>query len=91
MSQFESVNELIKDLIIPIVVVNCFSIGFLIKNSIPSIPNNKIPLIVSAVGILYNIWLNNFEITPKVFIEGLVSGMASTGAFELLKNLNFFT
>lgn len=87
MSEFNCVNDFVTTLVIPAVVVNCFAVGVLIKTSVPCISNEKIPLVVALIGILYNIWLNNWSITPQIFVEGLVSGLASTGSFELLKNL----
>lgn len=87
MSEFNCVNDFITNLVIPAVVINCFAIGFLIKTSLAFIPNDKIPLIVAVAGIFYNSWMNNWDFTPKVFIEGVVSGLASTGSFELIRNL----
>lgn len=87
MSKFNRVNDFVTTLVIPVVVINCLSIGFLIKTSLTFIPNDKIPLIVVVAGIFYNSWINNWTLTPKVFIEGVVSGLASTGSFELIRNL----
>lgn len=89
MSKYECVDNFASNLVIPSIVINCFAIGFLIKTSLAFIPNDKIPLIVSIAGILYNSWLNNWSFTPQVFIEGVVSGLASTGSFELIRNLGF--
>ena len=60
--------------------------GFLIKNAVKIIPNRYIPLICAAVGVGINIWIN-MRITPCIFIQGLISGVAATGMFEMVRNL----
>lgn len=86
MCKFENVNELAKNLIVPSVATSCFCVGLIVKYSLDFIDNNKIPLIVGAFGIFFNVWLNDWKLTPKILSEGLISGWASTGLFEVLKN-----
>lgn len=43
-------------------------------------------LFVALLGLLFNIWVNNLNITPLV-LQGLASGLASTGTFELIKGI----
>lgn len=81
------VNESLEELIIPLNITNCMCIGYLIKNSLDFVDNKYIPLIVAIVGTIFNIWLNNWEVTPKTIVSGLVTGLSSTGAFELGKNI----
>lgn len=64
----------------------CLSIGFLIKNSLPNIPNRLIPLISGVLGIFFNIWLNNWNVSPEIIVCGLISGLSSCGTFDLMKN-----
>lgn len=69
-----------------IVCGTCFGIGIILKNSLDFIPNKYIPLINGILGIILNVWLNNWELTPQTIFGGLVSGLSSTGIFETLKN-----
>lgn len=65
----------------------CIAVGFIIK----TVTNNQtvhrfIPLIVGILGVLIATW-DAFAFTPEVLAQGLISGLASTGCYELFKNL----
>ncbi len=79
--------EVLNDYLVAIVMAICFSIGYIIKNSLDFIPNKYIPLIMGITGILLNTWLNAWSFTPQVLLGGLASGLASTGAFEMVRHL----
>lgn len=64
----------------------CFCLGVAIKNSLDFIPNKYIPLIMAGVGILTNVWLNQWSVTPEIVLGGLVSGLSATGTWELFRN-----
>ena len=71
-----------------IVLIPCLAallVGYLVKHTIPKISNRFIPLICAVVGLLINMWVN-MAVTPCVLVEGLVSGIAATGMFEMVKN-----
>ena len=72
-----------------IIIVPCAAalvIGFLIKHAIPAIPNRFIPLICAVIGLGVNIWVN-LSVSPEILVTGLVSGVAATGMFEMVRNL----
>lgn len=79
--------EILNDYIVIVVMAICLCVGFIIKNSLDFIPNKYIPLIMGALGIVLNVWLNEWVFTPAILLGGLASGLASTGAFEAVKNL----
>lgn len=79
--------EILNDYIVIVVMAICLCVGYIIKNSLEFIPNKYIPLIMGLLGIVLNVWLNNWAFTPTVLLGGLASGLASTGAFEAVKNL----
>lgn len=80
--------EILNEYIVIMVMAICFCAGYIIKNAIPSEGINKyIPLIMGVLGIVLNVWLNEWAFTPVILLGGLASGLASTGAFELVKNL----
>lgn len=78
--------EMLTEYVVLVVVAICLAIGFVIKNSLDIIPNKYIPLIMAVLGVLLNVWLNTGAFTPEILLGGLASGLASTGAFELIKN-----
>lgn len=72
---------------IPLIVGICLCVGYIIKNLIPSDSINKfIPLIMGILGVLLNFWVNQ-QFTAEVLLGGLFSGLASTGLYELFRNL----
>lgn len=79
--------EILNDYIVVLVVGICLSIGYIIKNSFSFIPNKYIPLIMGVLGVVLNTWLNGWGFTPEILLGGLASGLASTGAFELVRNI----
>ena len=72
---------------IPVIVGICMCVGYIIKHLIPTDKINRfIPLIVGTLGVLLNMWLK-FGISPEILLEGLVSGLSSTGLYELVDKL----
>ena len=71
-----------------VVVGICLCVGYIIKNSLDFIPNKYIPLIMGILGLIINILINlSTGITAEVVLGGLFSGLASTGLYEMFRNL----
>ena len=71
-----------------IVVGICLCVGYIIKNSLDFIPNKYIPLIMGVLGLVINILINlSTGISAEVVLGGLFSGLASTGLYEMFRNL----
>ncbi|HBI73210.1 MAG TPA: holin [Lachnospiraceae bacterium] len=79
--------EIISQYVVLVVLGICLCLGYVIKHSISFIPNKFIPLILAITGIILNIWINDWTITPEIILGGMASGLASTGAFELVRNI----
>lgn len=79
--------EFLSRYVVLVVLGICLCLGYIIKHSISFIPNKFIPLILAIVGIILNIWINDWTITPEILLGGMASGLASTGAFELVRNV----
>lgn len=65
----------------------CLCIGYAIKTSLDFIDNKYIPLIMLIIGTVINVLLNYRNINGTVFLEGMISGLASTGLYEAMRNL----
>ena len=76
----------LNEYFIPVIVGICLCIGYVIKTSIPKVDNSLIPMILSILGLLINIWINS-SINPSIVLGGLFSGLASTGLHQMFKNL----
>jgi hypothetical protein len=79
--------DILSQYVVLVVAGICFAVGYVIKNSLAFIPNKYIPLIMAVLGVILNVWLNHWQFTPQILLGGLASGLASTGAFELVRNL----
>ena len=77
----------LSNYIVLVVLGICLCVGYVIKNSLDFIPNKYIPLIMLILGTTINILINIPNITADVILGGMVSGLASTGCYELVKNL----
>lgn len=65
----------------------CLCVGYVIKNAIPGQKINRfIPLIMAVLGSFCNLWLCHFTLTPQTLLIGMLSGLSSTGVYELFRN-----
>jgi hypothetical protein len=79
--------EFLQDYIVLIVLGICLCVGFIVKNLIATDKVNKfIPLIVGVLGVVLNVWVNGWQFSPEILLGGLLSGLASTGMYELFRN-----
>lgn len=75
--------EFLNNYIVLVVVAICLCVGYVLKNVVTSERVNRfIPLVMAALGILLNLWVNRFSFTPEVLLGGMLSGLASTGLYE---------
>lgn len=71
-----------------IVVGICLCVGYMIKTGFDKIPNKYIPLIVGILGLIIKISMSlTTGINAEIVLSGLFSGLASTGLYEVFKNL----
>ena len=78
--------EFLNDYMVLAVIGICLCVGYVIKHVITSNAVNKfIPLIMAALGVFINIWINGFTISPEILLAGMASGLASTGMHQVFK------
>nr|DAI13180.1 MAG TPA: holin [Caudoviricetes sp.] len=66
----------------------CLCVGYVIKNIWNNNDFNKfIPLIMLVLGTILNVLANLNSINLEVILCGMFSGLASTGLYEMFKNL----
>ena len=78
--------EALSEYVVVIVMAICLAVGYIIKHFLP-LDNKWISLIMGALGIVLNIWVSGLVFTPQILLGGIASGLAATGAFELIKNM----
>ena len=70
-----------------IIVRICLCVGYILKNAVTTDKINRfIPLIMGVLGVLLSLWINK-ALTPEILLIGLISGLASTGLYEMFRNL----
>lgn len=79
--------EILAQYVVVLIVAICLAFGYIIKHSLNFIPNKYIPLIMAITGVILNVWLNQWSFSPQILLGGMASGLASTGAFELVRNI----
>lgn len=76
--------EMFTTYIVPVIVGICLIVGYLFKN-FTGADNRYIPLVVTMLGVVLAVWMNWPAITAEIILGGAVSGLASTGMHQLLK------
>ena len=66
---------------VPIVIVACLIVGYIIKTSLDFIPNKYIPLILAILGAIV-CCVANTSIDLNTIVYGAFSGLASTGLHQ---------
>ena len=79
--------EILSEYIVALVMAICLGVGYIIKHSLSFVPNKYIPLIMAVLGVVINVWVNDFSFTPQILLSGIASGLAATGAFEAVRNI----
>lgn len=66
----------------------CLCVGFALKTAFAGFPNKYIPLAALTMGCIINILISlETGINAVVVLGGMISGLASTGLYEMLRNL----
>lgn len=80
--------EILSKYVVAVVLAICLCLGYIIKHSISFIPNKYIPLIMAVIGTILNVWISGWAFSPEILLGGMASGLASTGAHELIRNIS---
>lgn len=78
--------EILSQFVVIAIMAICLCVGYIIKQSLDFIPNKYIPLIMGVLGVVLAVlYFKSFDV--EILLKGLASGLASTGAFEMQRNL----
>ncbi|MBR3844728.1 MAG: holin [Clostridia bacterium] len=76
--------EFLENYVVLAVLGVCLCVGYVLKHLVPGDTINRyIPLVMAVMGALLNIWASGWAVTPNILLGGMVSGLASTGMYEL--------
>ena len=78
----ENILENTQEFVVPIIVLACLVIGYVIKHTpyLDKIANAYIPLIVTVLGAILGVVTSG--LTIEAVIYGAISGLASTGLHQ---------
>lgn len=80
--------EFLKEYLVLVVLGICLCAGYILKHLVPTQKINRfIPLMMGALGVILNLWLSGWVLTPQVLLGGLASGLAATGVHQAAKGL----
>lgn len=80
--------EILKEYLIVTIVLICLVVGYILKNIITTDKINKfIPLIMAVLGVILSLWMHSWKFTPDILLAGLISGLASSGAYDGFKGI----
>lgn len=65
----------------------CLCVGFALKEAFTWFQNKYIPLTMLILGTIIAITTHIGNMDAKVILSGMISGLASTGLYEMMKNL----
>lgn len=72
----------------PVILGICLLVGYALKEAFDKFPNRYIPLAALSCGMLLAVILHlQSGINAEVILGGMISGLASTGLYEMLRNL----
>lgn len=77
--------EFLNEYMMPVILGICLCVGYIVKQWVSDVDNKYIPTIVTVLGVISSAWISNWAITPEVILTGMISGLASTGMHQLLK------
>lgn len=73
----------LTDYIVLVVVGICLCVGYILKNAIPKLDNRYIPAVMGVLGVVIVFWIHG-TLTSELLLQGLASGLASTGLHQVL-------
>ncbi len=80
--------EILKDYLIVTIVLICLVVGYILKNIVTTDKINKfIPLVMAVLGVVLSLWMHSWKFTPDILLAGLISGFASSGAYDGFKGI----
>lgn len=79
--------EFLSDYMVPVIVGICLCVGYIVKRWVKDVDNKFIPTLCAVLGVLLAVWMGWGNLTPEVLLQGMVSGLASTGLHQAFTQL----
>ena len=76
----------ITNLYIPVVMVICLCVGYILKHWMKDLDNKVIPTILALLGAVLAC-MTAWDISVELMASGMVTGLASTGLHQAFKQI----
>lgn len=70
---------------IPVIMGICLCAGYIVKHWVADADNRIIPTLCAALGVVLAVWMHWPAVTPEVLLQGMASGLASTGLHQAVR------
>lgn len=70
----------LTELFVPVVLIACLCLGYILKKTFDFVPNKYIPTILAVVGAGLTVLVNGLTVDAVVY--GALTGLASTGLHQ---------
>lgn len=77
-------TDYINGLFIPIILVFCLCLGYIMKHWIRDVDNKYIPTLLAILGAAAAC-LINYNVSFELITRGMLTGLASTGLHQMFK------
>lgn len=75
----------LSDFMMPVIIGLCLCVGYIVKHWIKDVDNKVIPSLCAILGVGFAVWIHWGAVTPEVILSGMISGLASTGLHQAIK------
>lgn len=81
---FETMITFMEELYIPLILILCLVLGYILKHWIKDVDNKYIPTILTVVGVVAAC-CSNMDVTLELIVGGAISGLSATGMHQAFK------
>lgn len=79
--------KFLTEYMIPVIMGICLCVGYIVKHWVADADNRIIPTLCAALGVVLAVWMHWPAVTPEVLLQGMASGLASTGLHQAVRQM----
>ena len=79
--------KFLTEYMIPVIMGICLCAGYIVKHWVADADNRIIPTLCAALGVVLAVWMHWPAVTPEVLLQGMASGLASTGLHQAVRQM----
>ena len=79
--------KFLTEYMVPVIMGICLCAGYIVKHWVKDADNRIIPTLCAVLGVALAVWMHWPAVTPEVLLQGMASGLASTGLHQAVRQL----